>query len=178
MSMISRSLRRAAVCVLLGISAASAASATTVTVLMTGTWDAVADTASVLDGSIKIGGGFSATFTYDDQTPDCEPFVGIGCFLMNGNAGALEFTTGNYSFIDQGTTQNGVGTEDSVQGVDLVGLFFDNYRISGALPSGVALAPLGYANPSLTDYTETALTSDRLSDIPWDASLFDTNFYF
>jgi hypothetical protein len=71
-----------------------------------------------------------------------------------------------------------VGTEDSVQGVDLVGLFFDNYRISGALPSGVALAPLGYANPSLTDYTETALTSDRLSDIPWDASLFDTNFYF
>ncbi len=175
MRVVVRSLLCVMCCALLGVGAASAA---TVTVLMTGTWDAVADTAGVLDGSITVGGSFAATFTYDDSVKDCEAFVGIGCFLMNGDVGSLVFTTGNYSFMDQGVSQNGVGTEDSVQGVDLVGLFFDRYLLTGSLPSGVALTPSAYANPTLSDYNETALVSDRLTDIPWDATLFDTNFYF
>jgi hypothetical protein len=35
-----------------------------------------------------------------------------------------------------------------------------------------------YANPTFYDYTETALRSDRLTDVPWDVSLWNTNFYF
>jgi len=173
-----RSLLWTACCGLLGLAAAAPSSATTVTVVMTGTWSQVTDTAGVLDGSVTAGGSFTATFTYDDQTPDCEPFVGIGCYVMNGSSGTLAFSTGNYSFLDQGTSQNGVGTEDSVQGVDLVGLFFDRYSISGPLAAGVGLAPLAYANPTLTDYSETALTSDQLLDVPWDSSLWDGSFYF
>ncbi len=170
-----RAFLSAVCCTLLGTGAASAS---TVTVVMTGTWDSVVDTASVLDGSITVGGSFTATFTYDDSVPDCESFVGIGCFLLNENLGSLSFATGNYLFVDQGVSLNGVATEDSVQGIDLVGLFFDRYLLTGSLPSGVALMPLAYANPTLSDYSETALTSDRLTDVPWDASLFDTNFYF
>jgi len=171
-----RSLLWATCCGLLGISAP--ASATTVTVVMTGTWTSVADTAGVLDGSVIVGGSFTATFTYDDQIADCEPFVGIGCFVMNGSSGTLSFTTGSYSFVDQGVSQNGVGLEDSVQGMDIVGLFFDRFAASGPLPNGVALAPLAYANPTLTDLSETALSSDRLVEIPWDSSLWDSDFYF
>ncbi|HEU4428028.1 MAG TPA: hypothetical protein VFT98_04700 [Myxococcota bacterium] len=148
------------------------------TVVMTGTWNSVADTAGVLDGSVIVGGSFTATFIYDDQVADCEPFVGIGCFLMNGSTGALSFSTGSYSFADQGVSQNGVGLEDSVQGMDIVGLFFDRFVASGPLPNGVALAPLAYANPTLTDLSETALSSDQLIDIPWGSSLWDSNFYF
>ena len=164
--------------VVLGLGAAQSASATTVTVVMTGIWSQVDDTAGVLDGSVAVGSAFTATFTYDDQTPDCEPFNGLGCYLMNGSAGSLTFATGNYSFVDEGIANNGLSTENDFQGQDIVALFFDRYRISGPLPVGVALAPLAYANPSLVDYSRTALSSDRLLDVVWDANLYDTDFYF
>jgi hypothetical protein len=171
-------IARGLLCGLVLVCAAGAASAATIQVTMTGTWSSVVDTAGVLDGSIVAGGAFTATFVYDDQVPDSEPFVGIGNYLMNGATGVLSFTTGNYSFIDQGTSNNGVGTEDSVQGVDIVGLFFDRFSAVGPFPVGVGIDPFGYANPTLTDYSETVLSSDLLTDIPWDASLWDTNFYF
>jgi hypothetical protein len=169
---------------LLGLCAAQAASSATVTVVMTGTWSSVKDTACpaacMLDGSIVKGSPFTATFTYNDQIPDSDFFVGIGSYVMNGSAGTLAFTTGNYSFIDQGRAvfDNGLVTEDGVNGFDTMGLYFDGFRISGPLPSGVALEPRSYANPTFTDYTSTALSSDRLTEIPWDVSLWDTNFYF
>jgi hypothetical protein len=162
----------------LGVGATEPASAATVTVVMTGTWDSVADTAGVLDGSVVVGGSFTATFSYDDQVADCEPFVGIGCFIMNGSSGTLAFNTGSYSFVDQGISQNGVGLEDSVQGLDAVGLFFDRFAASGPLPNGVVLAPLAYANPTLTDYSENALSTDQLLALPWESSLWESNFYF
>ena len=165
-----------------GLCAAQATSAATVTVTMTGTWSSVADTACpaacVLDGSITVGSGFTATFSYDDQIPDGDPLVGVGSYLMNGSAGTLSFTTGNYSFIDQGVISNGLVIEDGVNGYDAVGLYFDRFLISGSLPSGVALAPLAYANPTFDDFTKSALSSDRLTDVPWDVSLWNTKFYF
>jgi hypothetical protein len=164
--------------VLLGVCAAEAASAATVTVTMTGTWGSVADTAAVLDGSIVLGGAFTATFVYDDQVADCEPHTGIGCYFMNGSVGTLAFTTGNYSFLDQGIALNGVTTEYRVNGFDAVGLFFDRFLLSGSLPPGVTLDPMAYANPTFFDFSRTALTSDRLTDVPWDVSLWNTNFYF
>lgn len=176
---------RALVCGgLLGLCAAQAASAATVTVVMTGTWSSVRDTACpaacVLDGSIVQGGAFTATFVYDDQVPDSDPFVGMGSYVMNGSVGTLTFTTGNYSFIDQGraVADNGLVTEDGVNGFDTMGLYFDGFQISGPLPSGVGLDPRSYANPTFIDYTSKALGSDRLTDVPWDVSLWDTNFYF
>jgi hypothetical protein len=153
-------------------------------VTMTGTWSSVADTACstacVLDGSIVKGGAFTATFTYDDQIPDSDPSVGMGSYLMNGSAGTLAFTTGNYSFIDQGkaVADNGLVNEDGVNGLDAVGLYFDGFAISGPLPSGVELAPRSYANPTFFDYASKALSSDRLTDVPWDVSLWVTDFYF
>lgn len=160
------------------VCAAGAASASTVTVTMTGTWSSVVDTAGVLDGSITVGGAFTATFAYDDQVVDCDPQVDVGCYFMNGSVGTLAFSTGAYSFVDQGIASNGVNVEDGAQGVDIVALFFDRYAVSGPLPPGVTLTSLAYANPSLTDYSKTALSSDRLSDVPWDATLWDGNFYF
>jgi hypothetical protein len=171
-------IARGLLCGLVLVCAAGAASAATIQVTMTGTWSSVVDTAGVLDGSIVAGGSFTATFVYDDQVPDSDSFDGFGTYLMNGSVGTLAFSTGNYLFIDQGITDNGVGIEDSVQGLDIVALFFDRYSVSGPIASGVTLAPLAYANPSFYDFSETVLASDRLTDIPWDASLWDTNFYF
>ena len=145
---------------------------------MTGSWQKVVDSAGVLDGSIAPGAAFTATFLYDDQTPDGDPTVGLGSYPMNGSTGTLRFSTGGYSFVDQGTASNGVVLEDGVQGFDLVALFFDAYVASGSLPSGVALAPLAYANPTFFDYGATALASDRLADVPWDAARWEGSFYF
>jgi hypothetical protein len=165
-------------CSLVGLAAVVPASAATIEVTMTGSWQKVVDTAGVLDGSIVVGGAFEATFSYDDQTPDSEPTLGLGDYLMNGSAGTLRFVTGSYAFVDRGTQLNGVNLEDGVQGFDLVALFFDAYAASGPLPAGVELAPLAYANPTFLDSGATALASDRLTDVPWDAARWDGNFYF
>jgi hypothetical protein len=132
----------------------------------------------VLDGSVVAGGAFTATFTYDDTTPDSEPTAGLGNYFMNGAVGELAFTTGHYSFLDHGTANNGMQIEDSVQGMDQAALFFDQYSISGPLPAGVALKPLAYANPSFFDGTGTALSSDRLTAMPWNTSVWSASFSF
>jgi hypothetical protein len=170
-----RSVLSAVCCAVLG---AGAASASTVTVMMAGTWDSVVDTASVLDGSISVGGSFTAMFTYDDSVPDVNSLDETGDYLLNGALGTLSFTTGNYSFVDQGTSVNGTVIDDNNAGTDAIYLFFDRFLASGPLPAGTALMPLAYANPSLIDYTETALSSDQLTTVVWDVSQYDTDFYF
>ncbi len=173
-----RSLTAMGFAALLGVGGAERASASTITVVMTGTWTSVTDTAGVLDGSIKAGTAFTATFVFDDGAPDVNALPDVGDYFLNGSAGTLSFSSGSYSFVDQGVSSNGVTIENDTNGVDVVGLFFDRFVASGPLPAGVALSSLAYGNPTLIDYTAGALTTDDLTGVDWDASLYDANFYF
>jgi hypothetical protein len=168
--MISRSLRRAAVCVLLGISAASAASATTVTVLMTGTLTAVDDSNSVTDGSLTFGVPYSLTLSYDDTVSDSDSDPLFGTYLVPAATASYGVVVGNYRFESGGILNVGLLDGFFDPSEDTLSWFADQFTNSGVLDPGVSFAPFGYSNIALYDYTGTALSSDDLTDANWDRS--------
>jgi hypothetical protein len=163
---------------LLSLAGAAPVSATTVTVQITGTWDSVTDTASVTDGSVTGGTSFTATLVFDDSTPDADGTVNVGDYTLAAAATSLDLSTGSYTFSLLASSSISLGIDDNVGGQDAFGFFTEFFSTTGLL-SGGATTGYGFANPSFFDSSETAHTSDDLTDLPWDASLYDlTNFYF
>jgi hypothetical protein len=162
---------------LLALAAAAPASATTVTVEITGTWDTVTDTAGVTDGSIFVGGSFTATLVYDDSIADSIPDPTMGGYDIPAGSSDLSFITGSYSFVPGSGV--GIAIDDGVSGQDAVFLFAETYTSTGPYPGGVSTGGTTFANPSLIDSSATAHTSDALTDLTWTLSDYNlANFYF
>jgi hypothetical protein len=163
---------------LLVLAAAAPALATSVTVQISGTWDSVIDNATVLDGSITVGGSFTATLVYDDSVSDLNDDPSIGEYDVLAASSDLSLSTGNYSFAPS----SGLGIaidDDNAFGEDVVFLFAESYVTSGPLPSGISTGGTSYANPTLTDTSGTAYGSDELTALPWSIGSYDlTSFYF
>jgi hypothetical protein len=163
---------------LLSLAAAAPASATPVTVLITGTWDSVTDTAGVTDGSIFVGGTYTATLVYDDSVADADPDPNAGGYDIPAGSSDLSLATGSYTF----TPASGVGIavdDNGTLGTDAVFLFAETYSATGPFAAGTDIGGTTFANPTLQDTSETAHSSDALTNLPWDISAYDlTNFYF
>lgn len=167
--------RRLLLALALAAFAAAPASAASVTVLLSGTWSFVDDTAGVTDGSITPGGSFTVTLTYDDATADSDPDPTSGGYLLSAATSDLTLSTGSYTFSLPATEGVVFGIGDSFfPGQDDFGWFAENFTTSGPLPLGVGTG-YGYMNPFAYDTTETAHSSDALTDLPWDASAYDSS---
>jgi hypothetical protein len=157
---------------------ATPAVATSVTVQISGTWDSVIDNASVTNGSIIVGGGFSATLIFDDSTSDTNASPNVGDYLLPAATTDLVLNTGSYAFTLLSTSPISFGIDNNVGGQDGFGFFAEHFSTSGPLSAGASTG-YGYANPALFDNTQTAHSSDDLTALPWDASAYvNTNFYF
>jgi hypothetical protein len=147
--------------------------ATSVTVLLSGTWDSVTDNASVTNGSITTGGTFTVTLTYDDATPDIDPDPTVGSYLMPAATSSLTLATGSYTFTLLAGEGIIFGVDDDLSGQDDFGWFAENYTTSGPLPGGVTTG-YGYMNPLVFDTTQTAHSSDDLTGLPWSVADYDS----
>ena len=163
---------------LLGLSAAGSASATTVTVVMTGQLTIVDDSNSVTDGSLVVGVPYTLTMVYDDTSPDLENdplLAGVGNYLVPAAASAYSITVGTYTF-DSGNPLS-IGLYDGFYdpSEDTLGWYADGFSATGALGPGAVFGSFGYSNTALYDYTGTALVSDRLTDANWNRSAYAAN---
>jgi len=159
---------------------AAPAYATSVTVVMTGTWDAVDDSADVLDDSAEAGDSFTATLVYDDSVSDLDPSDEFGAYFTEGVPWDLTIVAGNFTFAaGSGTFDVGIGVwNNNPDGEDLILLNGENYVGSGPFPVGVATGATAYAAPSLTDLSGTALGSDSLVGLNWNLADYDDAFFY
>lgn len=166
---------------LLAAMALGAGSAQATTVVLSGTWDDfVSDTLGVTNGAIVAGGSWSATFVFDETTTDTDSTSNIGAYLFSASSTDLVLSTGGFTFSLPSTAAISLGIEDNEGGQDAFGFLTDlgNYTASGPFVAGTTTGS-GYANLSMFDSSQTAHTSDDLTDLPWDATAYDnTNFYF
>jgi hypothetical protein len=156
---------------------AGQAGATSVTVVISGTWTSVDDSAGVMDGSASTGDSFTATLTYDDAAPDLDGTPEFGAYFTPLASGDFTIVTGNYSFSPG--SDIGVGVEnDNLFGEDWIFLYAEDYVGSGPFPGGVGTGATAYANPSLVDYSGTAHSSDALVGLNWNLADYDgASFY-
>jgi hypothetical protein len=159
------------------LAAATPALATSVTVQISGTWSSVTDSAGVLDGSVTVGGSFTATLVYDDATLDSDPSVEFGGYDVPAMTSDLSVVTGNYSFSPGSGV--GIGVEnDNAFGEDWIFLFAENYVGTGPFPVGVGTGATAYANPTLVDFSASAHGSDALVGLNWNLGNYDdASFY-
>lgn len=170
-----RSLLSAVCGGLLGLSAAGSASATTVTVVMTGQLTIVDDSNSVTDGSLVVGVPYTLTMAYDDTSPDLENdplLAGMGNYLIPAATSAYSIIVGNYTF-DSGNPLS-IGLLDGFYdpSEDTLSWFADGFSNTGVLDPGVVFGAFGWSSTGLYDYTGTALASDRLTDANWNRSAY------
>jgi hypothetical protein len=162
----------------LAIATATPALATSVTVQISGTWDSVIDNASVLDGSITVGGSFTATLVFDDGAPDTNGLANVGDYLLPAATTDLVLSTGSYSFSLLSTSSVSFGIEDNVGGQDGFGFFAEHFTTTGPLAAGASTG-YAYSNPALFDNSQSAHSSDDLTALPWDISAYDNaSFYY
>ena len=153
--------------------AAGPAAATSVTVLLSGTWDSVTDNAGVTDGSVTAGDAFTVTLTYDDATADIDSDPNVGSYLLPGSSSSLTLATGSYTFSLLANEGIIFGVDDDVAGQDDFGWFAENFATSGPLPLGISTG-YGYMNPLVFDSTQTAHSSDDLTALPWSIADYDS----
>jgi hypothetical protein len=68
---------------------------------------------------------------------------------------------------------------DNAFSEDQIFLFAETYSATGPFTSGTGIGGTTFANPTLTDTSATALSSDDLTGVPWTIGSYDlTNFYF
>lgn len=156
-----------------------AAHAVGVTVQISGTWDSVFDNANVLGGTVTAGTGFVATLLYDDSTADSDPSPNGGAYDVPAASSDLTITTSTFVFTPGTVSLLGIAIDDDNGfGEDGIFLFADGYTGTG-LPSGISLGGTRYANPTLTDTSGTAHSSDALTALPWSIGSYDlTSFFF
>jgi hypothetical protein len=154
--------------------AAAPVHATSVTVLMSGTWFNVIDNANVSGGSIAVGTPFTVTLTYDDAVADSNADPTIGDYVIPGASAALALATGGFTFslVSTESLLLGVGN-NTLAGEDDLLYFAQNFTTSGPLPGGITT---GLANSSmlLVDSSQTAHSSDSLTGIPWSVAAYDS----
>jgi hypothetical protein len=158
---------------------APAADATSVTVQISGTWDSVFDNANVLGGTVTAGTGFTATLVYDDSTLDTNPSASTGGYDVPASSSDLTIMTSTFVFSPGASSLLGITIEDD-NGFDedALFLFIDGYTASG-LPTGISLGGTRYANPTFTDTSGSAHSSDDLTDLAWSTGAYDiTSFFF
>jgi hypothetical protein len=170
-----RSMLRVVCGVLLGLGASGSASAATVTVVMTGQLTIVDDSNSVTDGSLSVGVPYTLTMVYDDSSPDLENdplLAGLGNYLIPAADSSYTITVGSYTF-DSGNPLN-ISLLDGfyAPSEDALIWYADGFASTGPLDPGVTFGTFGYSNPSLYDYSGTALTSDRLTDANWNRAAY------
>jgi hypothetical protein len=153
--------------------AAAPAYATSVTVLLSGEWFQVTDNAGVTDGSITTEGAFTVSLSFDDATSDSDPDPSVGFYLLLAPTTDLSLSTGSYTFSLSSSENVELGVDDNWSGQDDFGLFAENFSTSGPLPVGVTTG-YGYMNPFVIDSTQTAHSSDSLTDLPWAVSAYDS----
>jgi large repetitive protein len=158
---------------------AGPAAATSVTVQITGTWSSVTDNASVLGGTVIAGTSYVATLVYDDTTPDTDPDPNAGGYDVPAATSDLSISTSTFTFTPGAASLLGIAIDNNnAFGEDALFLFTDGYTATG-LPAGITLGGTRYANPTLTDTSGTAYSSDALSALPWVIGDYDiTSFYF
>ena len=172
MRVAARSLLWVACCVSSALGVGEAASATPVTVVMTGHLTLADDSNSVTDGSIALGAAYTLTMVYDDSVADSDPDPTFGAYLVPASMSSYSVSVGNYVF-----DAAGVLILDLLDGFyqpteDQVAWFVDKFSITGVLDPGVSVGPVTYSNPSLYDYTGVALSSDRLTAANWNRSAY------
>jgi hypothetical protein len=154
------------------LATAPAAHAASVTVQISGTWYAIADSAGVLDGSAGVGDSFAATLVYDDAVGDTDPTIGFGFYVTPAASSDLAISTGNYSFAPASSVNVGV-ENDNIFGEDWIYLDASSYGMTGPLPSGVSTGATAYSLITLTDYSATAHSSEALLGLNWDLADYD-----
>lgn len=164
---------------LVALVGAGPAYATSVTVQITGTWTTVADNANVLGGTVVNGTSYVATLVYDDATADTDPDPNAGAYDVPAASSDLSITTAGFTFTPGATALLGIAIDNNNSfGEDAIFLFTDGYTASG-LPGGISLGGTRFANPTLTDTSGTAHSSDALSALPWSIGSYNiTSFYF
>jgi hypothetical protein len=158
---------------LLGTSGAEHAEAATITVVMTGELTAVADSNAVTDGSLGVGVTFTLTMAYEDTVLDSDADPFSGTFLIPGAAATYSISVGNYQFSSASALNISLLDGFFDPNEDTLSWFADQFSAVGAFDPGVALGAAGYSNTALYDYTGTALSSDQLTDVVWDRSLYE-----
>jgi len=168
---------RAALLLLVGsLAFASAqASATPVTVVMTGTWDSVLDTAGVLDGSVVPGGAFTVTLSYDDSAPDLDPSPSAGLYEFAGGSYGLALDTGSYTFAPAPASALELSVALSGAGDD-VALYSEDWVATG--PGSPSFSFLSFFNPSIFGLAPGTIPSDALVGFPWPALAGSLNVFF
>jgi hypothetical protein len=157
---------------------AGPAAATPVSVALEGTWDVVNDTGGVLDGSIAVGGSWTALVTFEDSTPDADPATGSGYYPFPAGAFTMSFSSGSYAFTLSVAATGEIDIDDNVSGHDALYLYAEDFALSGPVAAGISLG-FGYVNPTLFDSSQTAHVSDALTDLPWSVDAYgSTDFYF
>ena len=157
---------------LVGLSGAGSASATTVTIVMTGQLTIVDDSNSVTDGSLSVGVPYTLTMVYDDTAIDSDSDPTSGTYLMPGATSSYSITVGNYTFDAAGVLNIGLLDGFFDPSEDTLGWYVDQFSITGTLDPGVSVGPVTYSNPALYDYTGAALTSDQLTSANWNRSAY------
>jgi hypothetical protein len=154
------------------------ASAVPVTIQITGTWDSVTDSAGVLDGSIAVAGSWTATLVYEDSVSDTAGSSTTGIYPIPAAAFDLTFTSGSYSFSVSASENGEIAIENGVSGFDTLYLYAENFALGGPVAAGISLG-FGYVNATLSDSSQTAHSSDALTDLAWNLGAYDTtDFYF
>jgi hypothetical protein len=103
----------------------------------------------------------------------------MGAYDVPAATSDLTLTTSTFTFTPGVASLLGIAIDDGNGfGEDAVLLFADGYTATG-LPVGISLSGTRFANPTLTDTSGTAHSSDDLTGLPWTISSYDqTSFYF
>lgn len=157
---------------LLATALATPASATSVTVVMGGTWTQVDDKGHVVDGTVHVGTTFSATLVYDDATTDSNTDPGQGNYFVAPAKFSFTLSTGAYTFthVVAGANEIDVFNLPVIDGGDSVAVYAESFTSSPSLPA----FGLNYANPSFNSPSGTALSSKSLIGIPWNVAAWSS----
>jgi hypothetical protein len=159
--------------VLAALTAAPAAHATSVTVLLSGEWFQVTDNGNATGGAIAVGVPFTVTLTYDDAAGDVNSDPTLGDYVLSGGSSSLALATGGFTFTLGFSESIIFSVGDGYFGQDDFVWFAENFTTSGPLPLGITTG-YGYMSPNVADSTATAHTSDDLADLPWNVSAYNS----
>jgi hypothetical protein len=166
---------------LLGLCAAQAASAATVTFVMTGKLTTIDDANQVTDGSLLLNTPYTATMTYDLAGPaDRDPDPTYGDYAIPAASSSFLVSVGKYSFSSNGFLVLGVLDGNVRPTEDSLIWFTDQIVSSGPLSSGVTWGSFAWSDGTLVDKTGAALSSDSLATANWSRAAYgadDFAFY-
>jgi hypothetical protein len=160
---------------LLGAGTSNRASASTITVVMTGQITSAIDSNAVTDGSLAVGVPYTLAMTYDDSIGDADSDPLSGTYLIPAATASYSITVGNYQFSSNSILNVGLLDGFFDPSEDTLSWFADQFTATGVFDPGVSLGSAGYSNTALYDFAGTALASDEITAIVWDRSLYEAD---